>query len=332
MSLGAVDNQFSLDVQGMERLKLSARNNSEEALKEASKQFEALFFESMLKSMRAAIPKSDLLGGSQTDFYESLMDKQWSQELAGRGVGLADQLIASLSSQKQLAAKINGTSSLLDLPRVAPKNLQGFETPVNSAPTVDARSKNDLASQHSTLQPLGETSHKSDVLLPVASPVVGVEDFINSSEFFSRLEVPANEASRTTGVPAELILAQAALETGWGQHQITTAEGDNSFNLFGIKAGDNWQGRTTSVTTHEYVNGVRTAVIDKFRVYDSYEQSFTDYATLLGNNARYKDVLTAGNAEQAAWALQEAGYATDPRYAEKLIAVINQGRGGLTSG
>jgi peptidoglycan hydrolase FlgJ len=332
MSLDSVDKHFALDVQGLSRLKLGAKNNSEEALKEASQQFEALFFQSMLKSMRAAIPKSDLLGSSQTEFYESMLDQQWSQELAGRGIGLADQLVASLSSQKQLAAKINEASALANIPRVAPKNLQGFETRVHSVPSTSAVPKNDMALKNNPLSAPEEASsshpHPPSISANTPGPAVKNE----SSEFFRRLAPSATKASRATGVPAELILAQAALETGWGKHKITTPEGDNSFNLFGIKAGDNWQGRTTAVTTHEYVNGVRTEVIGKFRVYDSYEQSFTDYATLLGNNARYKDVLTADNAEQAAWALQEGGYATDPRYAEKLIAVINQGRGGLTSG
>jgi peptidoglycan hydrolase FlgJ len=331
MSLDSVDKHFALDVQGLSRLKLGAKNNSEEALREASQQFEAMLFQSMLKSMRAAIPKSDLMGSSQTEFYESMMDQQWSQELAGRGIGLADQLIASLSNQKQLSEKINAANSLVDMPRVAPKNLQGFEPRIHSASPTSAVPRNDAALKNNPLTAQGQTnsySYASSTSATTSGQTVRNE----SSEFFRRLAPSATEASRATGVPAELILAQAALETGWGKHQITTAEGDNSFNVFGIKAGASWQGQTTSVTTHEYVNGVRTEMVDKFRVYDSYEQSFTDYANVLGNNARYKDVLTAGNAEQAAWALQEGGYATDPRYAEKLIAVINQGRGGLTSG
>ena len=332
MSIGSVDKQFALDIQGLNRLKLGAKNNTEEALKEATQQFEALFFQSMLKSMRAAIPKSDLLGSSQTEFYESLMDQQWSQELAGRGIGLADQLIASLSSQKQLSEKINEASALADIPRIAPKNLHGFETRVRSVPVASAVPRSDVALKNNPLSALEKASSSHPYRPSISATTSGPDARNESSEFFRRLAPSATEASRATGVPAELILAQAALETGWGKHEITTAEGDNSFNLFGIKAGGNWQGRTTAVTTHEYVNGVRTEVIDKFRVYDSYEQSFKDYAKLLVNNARYKDVLTAGNAELAAWALQEAGYATDPRYAEKLIAVINRGRGGLTSG
>ncbi|PMR70508.1 flagellar assembly peptidoglycan hydrolase FlgJ, partial [Halomonas heilongjiangensis] len=138
-----------------------------------------------------------------------------------------------------------------------------------------------------------------------------------------RLSGPARAAGRTTGVPAELILAQAALETGWGRHEIATAEGRNSHNLFGIKAGSGWQGATTEVTTHEYLNGRRTKVTDSFRVYDSFEAAFTDYARLIGDNPRYARVTTAPSAEQAARELQAGGYATDPAYADKLIAVMN---------
>jgi len=137
-----------------------------------------------------------------------------------------------------------------------------------------------------------------------------------------KLEGPARAASRQTGVPAELILAQAALETGWGRHEIATAEGRNSHNLFGIKAGSRWQGPTTEVVTHEYLNGQRTRMTDTFRVYGSFEESFTDYARLISDNPRYAGVVSAGSAEQAARALQAGGYATDPAYADKLIAVM----------
>jgi flagellar protein FlgJ len=137
------------------------------------------------------------------------------------------------------------------------------------------------------------------------------------------LATPAQAASAATGVPAELILAQAALETGWGQHEIATQQGHNSYNVFGIKAGSQWQGKTTDIVTHEYVNGRRTQIVDTFRVYDSFEHAFTDYASLIGNNPRYAGVVQASNAEQAARELQRGGYATDPRYADKLVSVMN---------
>ncbi|MCP1366804.1 glucosaminidase domain-containing protein, partial [Halomonas sp. BBD48] len=118
------------------------------------------------------------------------------------------------------------------------------------------------------------------------------------------------------------ILAQAALETGWGKHEIPTADGGNSHNLFGIKAGSRWRGETTDITTTEYVNGRPIKQVDRFRVYDSFEDAFTDYARLIGDNPRYAGVVAAPDAASAARALQTAGYATDPAYADKLIAVM----------
>ena len=140
--------------------------------------------------------------------------------------------------------------------------------------------------------------------------------------FLTPLVAPARAASRHTGVPAELILAQAALETGWGRHQIHTADGRNSHNLFGIKAGRSWQGPTVQVTTHEYLDGERTRIKDRFRVYESYEAAFTDYGRLLSNSPRYAAVSRAPTAEQAARELQAGGYATDPAYADKLIKIM----------
>ncbi|MBK5939766.1 flagellar assembly peptidoglycan hydrolase FlgJ [Halochromatium roseum] len=140
--------------------------------------------------------------------------------------------------------------------------------------------------------------------------------------FLQPLLAPAQAASQKTGVPAELILAQAALETGWGRHQIRTDDGRNSHNLFGIKAGSHWQGPTAAVTTHEYYNGQRTRIRDQFRVYDSYEAAFTDYGRLISRSPRYAAVGTAPTAEQAARALQAGGYATDPAYADKLIKIM----------
>ena len=129
-------------------------------------------------------------------------------------------------------------------------------------------------------------------------------------------------ASAASGVPAELILAQAALETGWGRNRIVTAGGADSHNLFGIKAGADWRGPSTEVRTTEYVDGQPQTQVERFRVYDSYAAAFTDYARLLGGNPRYAGVVNAPSAEQAAYALQRGGYATDPAYADKLIGVM----------
>ena len=134
----------------------------------------------------------------------------------------------------------------------------------------------------------------------------------------------ALQASKETGVSAPLMMGQAALESGWGRHEIKMADGSNSYNLFGIKADSSWKGKVAEVTTTEYINGKSTKQVAKFRAYNSYTEAFSDYAKFLSNNPRYAPVVQGGQgAPAAAQALQRAGYATDPNYAEKLVKVMN---------
>ncbi|MBC7857751.1 MAG: flagellar assembly peptidoglycan hydrolase FlgJ, partial [Burkholderiaceae bacterium] len=128
---------------------------------------------------------------------------------------------------------------------------------------------------------------------------------------------------RATGIPAKFMLGQAALESGWGRHEARGRDGGASRNLFGIKAGGDWKGRVVESVTTEYVNGVPRTKVEKFRAYDSYADSFKDYARLLTNNKRYEKVLASGgDASSFAHGLQKAGYATDPQYAAKLTRII----------
>jgi len=141
--------------------------------------------------------------------------------------------------------------------------------------------------------------------------------------FQEKLGVHAEEASRATGIPAKFMLGQAALETGWGKREIISRDGSSSHNLFGIKATGDWKGKVTEAVTTEYVNGKAQRKVEKFRAYDSYADSFKDYAQLITNNKRYEKVLaSAGDASTFAQGLQKAGYATDPNYAAKLTKII----------
>ena len=134
----------------------------------------------------------------------------------------------------------------------------------------------------------------------------------------------ARAAQHKTGIPAEFMISQAALETGWGRKEIRHADGSPAFNLFGIKAGGNWKGPTAEVWTTEYVDGKPQRVKAQFRAYGSYEESFADYARLIKDSPRYAQVVARGqDATAFAQGLQRAGYATDPAYADKLSRVIN---------
>jgi flagellar protein FlgJ len=145
-----------------------------------------------------------------------------------------------------------------------------------------------------------------------------------AANFVQQHQEAAQAAEAASGIPASFMIAQAAHETGWGRKEIRNPDGSSAHNLFGIKAGANWNGPTTDVTTTEYIGGVARKVVQKFRAYASYAESFADYAKLMANNPRYQKVVAAGsNAQAFAQGLQKAGYATDPAYADKLGRVIN---------
>lgn len=324
MSLNASDTlsgQFALDVQGLERLKHTARQDPDAGAGAAAQQFEALFVQMMMKSMRDAVPTSGLLDNRQTEYFQELLDKQWSQTLANRGIGLADKLVAELQGRgvaAEAAPRDGELEALIaGIPRGTPRVLTDalrVDAP-EASPAMPAGFLDELVAL-----PADAAPSRADA---VREEGLRAERPTHVRQFLDRLAAPAQAASRATGVPAELILAQAALETGWGRHEIPTRDGTNSHNLFGIKAGSAWRGETTEITTHEVIDGRRQAVRDDFRVYGSFEEAFTDYARLIGENPRYASVTTAGSADQAAHALQRSGYATDPAYADKLIAVMD---------
>ncbi len=134
----------------------------------------------------------------------------------------------------------------------------------------------------------------------------------------------AATVARESGIPASFMIGQAGHETGWGRSEIKHADGSPSHNLFGIKATDSWKGKVAEITTTEYINGEPRKVTAKFRAYDSYADSFRDYARLIGNSPRYEGVMDQLHSVQGfASGLQKAGYATDPQYAAKLSRAIN---------
>jgi flagellar protein FlgJ len=280
-----LSNTAAFDVKGIGELRQSAKANDPAALKTAATQFEAMFINMMMKSMRDATPQEGMLDNQQSKMFTTMMDQQTSQNLAKRGTGLADVLIRQLTQAAQLqpfAPEASAAPAVASAPLAAP------------APVASATS-----------------------LAPARMQAPHVR------AFQEKLEVHAQEASRTTGIPAKFMLGQAALESGWGKHEIKGRDGTTSHNLFGIKAGASWTGKVAEAVTTEYVNGVAQTRIEKFRAYDSYADSFKDYAKLITGNKRYEKVLaSAGDASSFAQGLQRAGYATDPNYAAKLTRII----------
>ena len=292
-----LSNTAAYDVKGMDGLRQSAKAKDPAALKEAATQFEAMFINMMMKSMRDATPQDGIMDSQQSKMYTSMLDQQTSQNLAKRGTGLADVLIRQLSSSGQALAT------------------EGAEAPSPRSSSI--------------AQALAAFRQQQGAIADGATGGKTLSDKANATQaphvraFQEKLGVHAEEASRATGIPAKFMLGQAALETGWGKREIISRDGSSSHNLFGIKATSDWKGKVTEAVTTEYVNGKAQRKVEKFRAYDSYADSFKDYAQLITNNKRYEKVLaSAGDASTFAQGLQKAGYATDPNYAAKLTKII----------
>jgi flagellar protein FlgJ len=159
---------------------------------------------------------------------------------------------------------------------------------------------------------------------PVASTVGRVAGGSRQAGFVSQHTQAAEMVARESGIPASFMIGQAGHETGWGRSEIRHRDGSNSFNLFGIKATSSWKGKVAEVVTTEYIDGSPRKLVARFRAYDSYADSFRDYARLIGNSPRYDKVMDqVGSVHGFATSLQRAGYATDPQYAVKLSRAIN---------
>lgn len=311
----ALDQRFALDVQGVDALRRTVRSSPEEGLKQVSRQFEALFMSMVLKSMRQAVPQSGLLDSQNEKLYLSMFDQQLTQNLSGRGVGLAEAMLAQLS--RGLPSAVPEGDGGAEGMSLAPPGGSALKPqagiPLGSSPTPAAvpaaRRSADLS------------LYQSNVERPPAT-VDSLQGKVDA--FVDRMGASAQAASEASGVPAPLILAQAALESGWGKREIRADDGTQSYNLFGIKADRSWKGPTVETTTTEYVDGEPQKVRAKFRAYGSYEEAFTDYAKFITRNPRYANVLATDDPAAAAHGLQKAGYATDPQYGHKLVRIMQK--------
>jgi flagellar protein FlgJ len=294
------------DLNGLNSLKSLARKDDEAALKGVAQQFESMFINMMLKSMRDAtdVMASDLLSSNETKFYRDMHDQQLSLHLSQTGgYGLAEVLFEQMSdNMPQRPADFNAIDikSLTDSPRpVLP-----VERPAARSTPAEAASED----------PTAQAVTAPDKLSAYDSPAAFIESLLPH----------AQQAAERLGVEPGILVAQAALETGWGKAMIKDGQGANSFNFFGIKADQRWQGAVADTNTHEYIEGNRIAIRDAFRAYDDPAQSFNDFVDFLSANPRYKTALeNTGDAEQFVRSLQSAGYATDPEYANKILRIAD---------
>lgn len=308
------------DTQSLSGLKSDLKKDNPAAIKAAAQQFEAVFLQMMLKSMRAATPQDGMFESDQTKFYQELLDSQLSQVMAAQGgTGLSAMLERQLSGlqEGQVSPEMSSPYPLIPPSRaypLAPGQRSLLLPGVAPAPV--------LPLDRSLVRPAlpGASAPASAASATFASSASNDE---TAKNFAVAVWPHAVTASQATGIPPQFLLAHAALESGWGRSEPRAPDGRPSHNLFGIKAGSQWGGATVEAVTTEYVNGVAERRVERFRAYTSYAEAFEDYSRLLGQSPRYAAVLGSQDATQFAYGLQRAGYATDPAYGNKLVRVIN---------
>lgn len=271
----------------LDALRGAAARSPADTIQEVSRQFEALFMQELMKSMRATTMESGLLSNAATAMGGDMLDQQYAMQLSGQPGGLAAAIARQLERQMGVA----------QTPYTEPSHPRFLPLP----------------GLRSSLGTPGEA-----VSAPATTPYGS-----NAQQFVASQAHAAAQVSAESGIPADFMLAQAAHETGWGRREIRGRDGSNSYNLFGIKAGPGWSGPSVTITTTEVIDGTPRKVQAQFRAYGSYEESFRDYARLIGTSPRYAAARRATDDPSAfARELQRAGYATDPDYATKLARVI----------
>ncbi|AIF49210.1 flagellar assembly peptidoglycan hydrolase FlgJ [Dyella japonica] len=280
------------DLSGFSALRQTAQSDAKAALPAVAKQFESIFTQMMLKSMRDASSGDGLMDSDAGNQWRDMFDQQLSVQLSqgGHGIGIAQMLV------KQLGGALGGSSD-------------GATGASANAASGDGWQQR----LHSVASAVTSTGEKVLKLLPK-----------DAEEFVRQLAPYAQQAAQKLGVSVRAVLAQAALETQWGKHLPTHSNGNTSNNLFGMKAGSSWDGDKVSVKTLEFEGGVPVQKHAQFRSYDNPGQSFNDYAQLISDNPRYARALNHGeDVVGFAKGLVSGGYATDPAYAQKIIAIAN---------
>lgn len=338
------------DFQGLRELKKGAVEDDPEALKEVARQFEALFIQMILKSAREA---DELIGGEETllkskemSFFQGMLDEQFSvamsQSNSGKGLGLADVLVNQLSkAPKEPAAEVSDgmrrDAQLLTedvRQQLSSRRLRFSQAPLAAAANSPTQQQDRQATAEAVKAaqrpPMTAASNVAGRQpLEIAGLPVSKDKrayFASPEEFVRHIYPLAEKAAARLGIDPKVMVAQTALETGWGKFMIPREDGSSSFNLFNIKADKQWQGDSAEVQTLEFRNGQPQQERWPFRAYESLEQSMDDYVSFLSSNPRYQQALEKVADPQAfTQGLQQAGYATDPRYARKVMNIMDGG-------
>lgn len=298
----------SHSLQGLDMLRKGAKEGDRKALEETAKQFESIFIHMMLKSMRAAedvlADENSPFNSSQVKFYRDMHDQQLATNISSEGsIGLAEVLVQQLDPT---GSGIVPASTLRSDGELGSRNFE--------------RSFTNFADRATDSESALSTDQKAPTLPAQPAKMAGFE---NADEFVKNLLPIAKEVAAEIGLDPRAMVAQAAVETGWGQHMIHNGNGQNSHNLFGVKASRGWQGEKTYINTLEYDGGVPKQTKAAFRSYESFADSMKDYIDFLKSSTRYEGALhQAGDPQEYFKELQSSGYATDPKYADKVMSVL----------
>ncbi|MER2492614.1 flagellar assembly peptidoglycan hydrolase FlgJ [Catenovulum sediminis] len=310
--------QMYTDFSGLNGLREAAQQNDEKALRKAAEHFESIFMKMMLKSMRQAeevlADKDSPFNSQETKFYRDMHDDQMAVDLSSSGaLGLADLIVEQLSPVKgqfMPAQALRGDASLqnaVENPQVAAVNRRIYDAQLSAA---------EVKPQTADITQLSSAAKaESDISQPV--------EFTSKQDFVEKLLPFAKNAAEKMGLPPLAMIAQAALETGWGQKMMKKFDGQNALNFFGIKADGRWDGDKMAVNTLEYRNGIAQMEKAQFRAYSQIKDSLEDYVSFIQSSPRYEEAVnSAQEPEKYFNALQKAGYATDPNYADKIMSVL----------
>ncbi|MBY3787278.1 flagellar assembly peptidoglycan hydrolase FlgJ [Photobacterium carnosum] len=318
---------FIHDLSSLDRLRAGIGEDKKGSLREAAVQFESIFTQMLFKSMRDANSafESDLMSSNNGKFYQQMHDEQMSSQLSTTGsLGLADMIVKQLGGEQQDISQHQPTTDLYPQQQSQPFSIRPINADMIALPRLTRTEDKSLI-----LPPLPQSQlslkiapEATEEILPTKSEKP--TSFSSAEDFVSYMKPYAQKAARTLGTDPALLIAQAALETGWGKKVINNALGCSN-NLFNIKADPRWQGQKVATKTLEFHNGIAVQEQAAFRSYDSYQHSFDDFVSFLQHNPRYSKALTHSHQpQQFIREIHQAGYATDPNYSNKVLAVMKK--------
>jgi peptidoglycan hydrolase FlgJ len=346
------DTSNYLDLAGIQQLKAHAGANPDdkEALKQAAEHFESIFINMMLQSMRkanAVFEEGNPMHSNTTKFFRDMYDQQLATDMASKGsLGLSELIVQQLSNSPEdyrSASTLRNDASIertsFNLGEKSDFTDYAPQTNLNKAPQISEQglptgltaAGGDITKQFTHIidnafSQVGLAISKSSTDLPPDTEETETKQVVNfesAEDFVTQIWQDAKRAAKEIGLNPAVMVAQSALETGWGKHIIEDKNGDSSFNLFNVKAHRDWDGDKAAQSTLEFENGLPVRKVEPFRVYNNFSESFGDFIDFLKSNGRYDDALNkTGDSEQFLQGLQDAGYATDPSYADKILGIL----------